>query len=110
MNAMPVTRHAATLGGFARERHWCFLFTLAAMLAVCLYSVAEAQDHRQVSRGAGTDQGEGRQEKAATFAVAVDVMIRACRESAVILKTTPHDLILQAVQPTNEQRTALEKV
>ena len=98
----------------ARKRYQRFLFALAAGLAVCLCSVAEAQDwrryDRQVSRGTGEDQGQGHQEKTATFAVAVDVMIRACRESAVNLKATPHDVVLQAVQPTEEQRTALEKL
>jgi hypothetical protein len=96
---------------FARERHRRFLFTLVAWLAVCLCSVAHAQDSRrydrQVSRGTGEDQAQGSQEK---FAAAVDMMIRACRESAVILKATPLDVILQAVQPTDEQRAALEKV
>jgi hypothetical protein len=87
---------------------------MAAGLAVCLCSVAQAQDwhryDRQVSRGTAEDQGQGRQEMTATFAVAVDVMIRACRESAVNLKATPLDVILQAVQPTDEQRAALEKL
>jgi hypothetical protein len=76
--------------------------------------VAEAQDwrryDRQVSRGTAEDQDQGRQEKTATFAVAVDLMIHACRESAANLKATPLDVILQAVQPTDKQRAALEKL
>jgi hypothetical protein len=96
---------------FAPERHPRFLFTLAAGLTVCLWSVAEARhwhyyDH-QVSHGSKV---QDRQRKAMTFATAVDEMIRACREEAVDLETTPLDLVLQAVQLTDKQRTILQKV
>ena len=99
---------------FAHRRHQRFLFTVAAVLTVCLCSITDARQWRhvenRVTRATDGDQVQDRPRKAVTFAAAVDGMIHACREEAVDLKAMLLDLVLQAVRLTDEQRTLLEEV
>src|SRR6516162_7542115 len=89
----------------AHERPWRFVVILAAALAICFCSMAQA---RQGNDEAGEEQD--RQGKTTTFAAAIDAMVQECREQAVDLKGMPLDFVGQAVQLHDEQGSQLEQV
>jgi hypothetical protein len=90
---------------FAHERPRRFVVILAAALAICFCSMAQA---RQGNDEAGEEQD--RQGKTTTFAAAIDAMVQECREQAVDLKGMPLDFVGQAVQLHDEQGSQLEQV
>ena len=90
---------------FAHELPRRFVVILAAALAICFCSMAQA---RPGNDEAGEQQD--RQGKTTTFAAAIDAMVHACREQAAELNAMPLDLVGQAVQLDAEQGSHLEQV
>src|SRR5437868_2706056 len=88
---------------FAHKRF--FLVPLAAALAICFCSMANA---RQGNDATGEEQD--RQGKTTTFAAAVDTMVHECQAQAADLKAMPLDFLGQAVQLHEEQGSQLEQL
>ena len=87
---------------FAHERPRRFVVILAAALAICFCSMAQARP--------GNDEAGEQQDRPTTFAAAIDAMVQECREQAADLKAMPLDFVGQAVQLRDEQGSQLEQV
>jgi hypothetical protein len=90
---------------FSCERPRRFIPVLAAAVAICLSSTAQAR-HRH---GASGEQQEHQSENMG-FAGALNLMVQTCRQEAVDLKAMRLALVERVIVLDDEQRSQLERV